>query len=48
MMVGTLRTWKAGTARTTAPMMARLQKTPTTAQKIMARLPSGWAGVWVR
>jgi hypothetical protein len=48
MMVGTPRDWNSGTTRPTAPMMDRLQKTPTTAQKIMARLPSGRAGAWVR
>jgi hypothetical protein len=48
MMVGTPWAWKDGTASATAPMMARLENTPMTAQKIMARLPNGCAGGWVR
>jgi hypothetical protein len=47
-MVGTPRVVMAGTASPTAPMTARLEKTPMTAQKIMARLPSGRVGAWVR
>jgi hypothetical protein len=48
MMMGTPRVWKAGTSCATAPMMARELKTPMTAQKIMARLPSEGGGAWVR
>ena len=47
-MVGTSRRWKAGISRLTAQMMAMLPKTPMTAQKIMARLPSGRGAGWVR